>query len=348
MNMEQQQQEGQQNKPKVMPLPNGPYYLLNDMTPKVVPNLQSSDGKPLSNISGTALCRCGASKNKPFCDGTHVTIKFLSDNKIIDETGQKFKDKKKEPLLEKFPLVELEDLLEQKSIDIDIPQLDKVIESNAKVPAINVDEEQYKFVLDDLEKASKNKNIDWIIVMFHKPMYSSLSKQLEEYIMRDKYQPLFDKYNVDLVISGHNHIYSRTLPLSFNKANISQPIVDQHSTGNNYDDNNYSNNNTTFTNPNGTTFLVVGVGGAELHRITEEQYYIANQYNKGFGFVDLNIDGKKKLDGTFYDISLYCKTEITEKKKKEVIDLESCVPAMTNNNNNNLKVIDQFTIQKSH
>lgn len=94
MNMEQQQ-EGQQNKPKVMPLPNGPYYLLNDMTPKVVPNLQSSDGKPLSNISGTALCRCGASKNKPFYDGTHVTIKFSSDNKIIDETGQKFKDKKK-------------------------------------------------------------------------------------------------------------------------------------------------------------------------------------------------------------------------------------------------------------
>ena len=39
--------------------------------------------------------------------------------------------------------------------------------------------------------------------------------------------------------------------------------------------------------------------------------------------------------------------EITEKKKREVIDLESCVPAMTNNNNNNLKVIDQFTIDKN-
>jgi uncharacterized Fe-S cluster protein YjdI len=93
--MDLEQQQEQQNKPKILPLPNGPYYLLNDTIPKVVPNLKTSDGKPFSNISGTALCRCGASKNKPFCDGTHGTIRFLSDNKKIDENGQIPKDKKK-------------------------------------------------------------------------------------------------------------------------------------------------------------------------------------------------------------------------------------------------------------
>jgi 3',5'-cyclic AMP phosphodiesterase CpdA len=283
-----------------------------------------------------------------------LSVDTLESTAIIDETTtttdsttegtqeSKKKDKKDkkdknndEPLYERFPLVDLGDLLEQKSIDIEIPQLDKFMESNAKVPAIDVDEDQYMFVLDDLEKASKNKNIDWIIVMFHKPMYSSISKQFEEYIIRDKYQSIFDKYGIDLVIQGHNHIYSRTLPLSFNQANITRPIVDQNSTT--------SNNNNIFINPNGIIFLVVGVGGDELHRITEEQYYIVNQYNKGFGFVDLNIDGKK-LDGSFYDINLNCKIEITEKKKREVIDLGSCLPSSTSNNN--LKVIDQFTIQK--
>jgi 3',5'-cyclic AMP phosphodiesterase CpdA len=243
-------------------------------------------------------------------------------------------DEKKEPLLKRFPLVGLDNLLEQNSIDIEIPALDKFLKSNAKVPDLKVNNEQYQFVLEDLEKTSQNKDIDWIFVMFHKPMYSPLSKQFEEYIIRDKYQPLFDKYGVDLVIQGHNHIYSRTLPLSLNKLDISKPIVDQSSS---------TSNNNIFTNPNGTIFLVVGVGGDELHRIENVPYYVANQYNKGFGFVDLKIDGKR-LDGVFYDINLNCQVEITEKTGKEIINLESCVPSLTNNNN--LKVIDKFSIEK--
>ncbi|HET7389554.1 MAG TPA: (4Fe-4S)-binding protein [Nitrososphaeraceae archaeon] len=74
-------------KPKIVPLLNGPYYLLNDMQPKIVENLQSSEGKQLSTIVGIALCRCGASKNKPFCDGTHGTIGFSSENKTTTTTS---------------------------------------------------------------------------------------------------------------------------------------------------------------------------------------------------------------------------------------------------------------------
>jgi 3',5'-cyclic AMP phosphodiesterase CpdA len=270
---------------------------------------------------------------------TTTTTNTIQD----DNEGKKDKknksttiDEKKEPLLKHFPLVDLHDLLEQNSIDIEIPALDKFLKYNAKVPDIDIDEKQYQFVLEDLEKTSQNKDIDWIFVMFHKPMYSPLSKQFEEYIIRDKYQPIFDKYKVDLVIQGHNHIYSRTLPLSLNKLDISKPIVDQSSNSNN-------SNNNIFTNPNGTIFLVVGVGGDELHRIENVPYYVANQYNKGFGFVDLKIDGKR-LDGVFYDINLNCQVEITAEKGKEKINLESCVPTMTNNNN--LKVIDKFSIEK--
>lgn len=71
---------GGHSRPKILPLPNGPYYLINDMEPKIVENLQNSKGEPLSSIAGVALCRCGESKNKPFCDGTHSVIGFSSEN----------------------------------------------------------------------------------------------------------------------------------------------------------------------------------------------------------------------------------------------------------------------------
>lgn len=75
-------------KPKIACLPNGPYYLLNDLTPQVIPNIQKSKGDPCATITGVALCRCGGSNNKPFCDGTHGTNGF-TDKKLTDGTLNK-------------------------------------------------------------------------------------------------------------------------------------------------------------------------------------------------------------------------------------------------------------------
>jgi hypothetical protein len=272
-----------------------------------------------------------------------LSVDTLKAAAIINDTSIKNKEedkdkpnhKKENPLLERYPTIDIKEFIEKNSINVKDPSLEKLEEKNAQVPDLEVDKGQYQFVLDDLKKANLNKNIEWIFVIFHKPMYSSISKQLEEYIMRDKYQQIFDKYNVDLVIQGHNHIYSRTLPLSFNSEQISEPILDQNIAS--------SNNNGTFTQPNGILYLVVGTGGDELYEITEKPYYVQNQYDKGFGFVDLKIDGKK-LDGTFYVINLVCQMKISEKKKKEVLDLESCIPPAPGTDE--LKIIDHFTINK--
>ncbi len=77
--------------PKILCLPNGPYYLLNGQERKAVDNLQNSKGEKYSTIMGIALCRCGGSKNKPFCDGTHGIIGFRS-NKESDEDRNKRKN----------------------------------------------------------------------------------------------------------------------------------------------------------------------------------------------------------------------------------------------------------------
>jgi hypothetical protein len=38
--------------------------------------LISADGSAYEERNRMTLCRCGASKNKPFCDGAHASIKF--------------------------------------------------------------------------------------------------------------------------------------------------------------------------------------------------------------------------------------------------------------------------------
>lgn len=48
--------------------PGGPYYVRGSI------ELRDSDGQVISQESRVALCRCGQSKGKPFCDNTHRTI----------------------------------------------------------------------------------------------------------------------------------------------------------------------------------------------------------------------------------------------------------------------------------
>jgi CDGSH-type Zn-finger protein len=50
--------------------PNGPYIVTGTI------ELRDTNGNVLQTQSRTVLCRCGASTNKPFCDGTHSKIGF--------------------------------------------------------------------------------------------------------------------------------------------------------------------------------------------------------------------------------------------------------------------------------
>ena len=66
--------------PKIAVGHNGPYFLLNDPAVTPVPNLRRASGAACATVRGVALCRCGASKNKPFCDGSHGAIGFDGAN----------------------------------------------------------------------------------------------------------------------------------------------------------------------------------------------------------------------------------------------------------------------------
>ena len=67
-----------------------------------------------------------------------------------------------------------------------------------------------------LENLLKNNPNEWTIVAFHHPIFSSGGDRDNDET-RNAFMPLFDKYNVDLVLTGHDHTYSRSFKLNSGK-----------------------------------------------------------------------------------------------------------------------------------
>jgi 3',5'-cyclic AMP phosphodiesterase CpdA len=77
-----------------------------------------------------------------------------------------------------------------------------MLESTYPVP------EQIKWFEDEL-KASGSA---WKIAVFHHPLYSSGERHGSDVQLRDALEPLLLKYNVSLVLNGHDHFYERIKP----------------------------------------------------------------------------------------------------------------------------------------
>lgn len=60
-----------------------------------------------------------------------------------------------------------------------------------------------------LEKVLSNNPNRWTIVTFHVPVYS-MAKDRDSKVTREAFMPMFDKYGVDLVLTGHDHTYARS------------------------------------------------------------------------------------------------------------------------------------------
>jgi len=64
-----------------------------------------------------------------------------------------------------------------------------------------------------LTHARRNPEIDWIIVQMHQcAASSSATGNGSDLGIRTEWLPLFDRYEVDLVLSGHDHDYERSFP----------------------------------------------------------------------------------------------------------------------------------------
>jgi hypothetical protein len=152
--------------------------------------------------------------------------------------------------------------------------------------------DQYNFVLEDLKKASENENVNWIVVSSYGPPYTSPSEHTAFKELREVYHPIFEQYGVDLVLSGHNHNYQRTYPLTYNPNDSGEPTV-TNIAATDYDG-----------QKDGIVFAIVGTGGVNFYSFDGQAPFVDTQFANKFGFLNIDISNGNpdtKLTGTFYD-----------------------------------------------
>ena len=107
--------------------------------------------------------------------------------------------------------------------------------------------------IDWLRTNLENNSNRWTVITFHHPLYSPASSR-DNKEMRQLWKPILDEFKVDLVLSGHDHTYSRTgLIDSKNIKNIPTGYKQAY-------------------DPNIGTVHVVSVSGPKMYEITKGAY----------------------------------------------------------------------------
>ncbi len=65
---------------------NGPYLVTGDLAELKITDAEGNSFD-ITGKTAVALCRCGASVNKPFCDGQHSKIGFQAAEGAVKQQG---------------------------------------------------------------------------------------------------------------------------------------------------------------------------------------------------------------------------------------------------------------------
>ncbi len=79
---------------------------------------------------------------------------------------------------------------------------------NLRIISLNSNERQEEQAAW-LERVLSKNDRAWTVITFHHPIFS-VAKKRDNVSLRKTWKPLFDRYRVDLVLTGHDHAYGRT------------------------------------------------------------------------------------------------------------------------------------------
>lgn len=134
-----------------------------------------------------------------------------------------------------------------------------------------------------MEKVLKENQADWKFVVAHFPPYNAV-EPYEDIIQ--EWVPLFDKYEVDMVLGGHFHYYMRSKPLI---------------------------NSEVSTTPGKGTRYIISIGTTGKNKEAPKGYYAEKQFAAQFLYQHVELDGKS-LKYTSYDAAGNIKDQFSLKK----------------------------------
>jgi predicted phosphodiesterase len=106
-----------------------------------------------------------------------------------------------------------------------------------------------------LDKELAASGSEWKIAFFHHPLYSSGGRHGSDILLREQLEPLFVKYGVNIVFTGHEHFYERIKPQK------------------------------------GITYIVSGAAAKLRRGDIEKSNLTAKGYDQGYTFMIVEIDG---------------------------------------------------------
>lgn len=102
--------------------------------------------------------------------------------------------------------------------------------SEERVPGLRFANAQRQWLENDLKEADEN-GAKWKIVMMHQGVYRG-DKWRETYeFSYDAFAEIMDKYSVDIVIQGHDHVYMRSYPMVDGVANTFSKNIEKDRMG---------------------------------------------------------------------------------------------------------------------
>ena len=106
---------------------------------------------------------------------------------------------------------------------------------------------------------------NWQMAVHHQPIYSTCTRHASDLELREFWEPVFDDFEVDFVMAGHNHIYERSVPIRAGQ----EVTADQ-----------------------GTLYMVSGGAGAPLYVESDDNWFgeVANPIEH-YGMADFSPAG---------------------------------------------------------